>query len=673
MKIGVKLAAGFGLVLALTLILGIIGVLQLGKVTREYGVEFKAYQDTNINANELGAEVLQVRRREKDFMARADMKYVEVLNGHIEQGKELADEIIALGVDSRVVEKSQEIKAGLDRYRTGFAELAAAMERRGLDETLGVKGEFRNAAHEVEAALEQNGLREAEVLYLTMRRDEKDYMLRLDDKYLQQNAAVLKQLRAAVSASTLGSGAKNRIDSSLEKYRVTFAELVQQNQLIEKQLVEIKGFADQALEDVEEIEDIAAEVGAAKEQAIVASADSSKTLMWSLLVGAVLFGAGFAYFLTRSIVAPLNRAVAVADHMALGDVSMTIEAPGSDEVGQLLKAMEKMVHSTREVVGVAKEVADGNLGVDVIERSSKDELLLALKGMVVNLRDVVGTVQGAAEQVSAGSQAMSASSEELSQGATEQAASAEEASSSIEEMTANIRQNADNAKETEKIALKGAEDAEQGGQAVQDTVSAMKSIADKIMIIEEIARQTNLLALNAAIEAARAGEQGKGFAVVAAEVRKLAERSQLAAAEISELSVSSVDVAENAGTLLSAMVPNIQRTAELVQEIAAASIEQDAGAEQIAGAIQQLDTIIQQNASSSEEMASTSEELSSQAEQMTAAIGFFRLGQSTFQQQALPQKQAAAGTTHGPSQAALPDKHLSSASSDHLDGDFEHF
>lgn len=238
------------------------------------------------------------------------------------------------------------------------------------------------------------------------------------------------------------------------------------------------------------------------------------------------------------------------------------------------------------------------------------------------------TREEAADNVASGSQQMSSSSEEMSQGATEQAASAEEASSSMEEMSSNIRQNADNAQQTERIAQKAAEDAKEGGFAVEKTVTAMRDIAEKISIIEEISRQTDLLALNAAIEAARAGEHGKGFAVVASEVRKLAERSQTAAGEISTLSGSSVEVAEKAGKMLSKLVPDIQKTSELVQEINAASNEQNTGADQINRAIQQLDLVIQQNASTAEEMASTAEELAAQAEQLQGSVAFFKIGDS---------------------------------------------
>ena len=300
-------------------------------------------------------------------------------------------------------------------------------------------------------------------------------------------------------------------------------------------------------------------------------------------------------------------------------------------------------------VTFAQQVAEGDLNaaIDVEQKDEIGMLADALRGMVQRLRGVVGDITSASNNVSAGSQQLSSSAQEMSEGSTEQAASTEEVSSSMEEMDSNIQQNADNAAETQKIAEKAARDAEQGGKSVSQTVDAMKNIAEKISIIEEIARNTNLLALNAAIEAARAGEHGKGFAVVAAEVRKLAERSQKAAAEISELSTNSVAVAEEAGQLLQALVPDISRTAELVQEISAASAEQRSGSQQVTQSITQLDKVVQQNASQAEEMSSMAEELSSQADQLQQTISFFKLNGSagTSTRGLLTQSTGTAGST----------------------------
>ena len=292
-----------------------------------------------------------------------------------------------------------------------------------------------------------------------------------------------------------------------------------------------------------------------------------------------------------------------------------------------------------------ESIAKGNLSISLDRFNFSPEFQRmngSLESMNTNISEVIENIIQESNKVADGAVEIATASESLSGGASRQAASIEEISSSMEEMGSNIRQNADNATQTEKIALKAALDAEAGGKTVVQAVGAMKDIAEKISIVEEIARQTNLLALNAAIEAARAGEHGKGFAVVAAEVRKLAERSGTAAAEISKLSSSTVTVADQAGQMLVKLVPDIQRTAELVQEISAASNEQNAGAEQINKALQQLEQVIQQNATASEEMASTSEELSSQAEQLQSAIAFFQLGDNHARRETpLPASRAA--------------------------------
>ena len=391
---------------------------------------------------------------------------------------------------------------------------------------------------------------------------------------------------------------------------------------------------------------------------------------------AILILSLIAFWISQSITRPLKKAVEIADQLAVGDVSMEITPEGRDEVGTLLRSMRKMSGATRVVTRMAKDIAAGHLDIAIRKRSDKDELMAALADMTGRLKNVVQGVKSASMQITAGSQAMSDSAQVLSSGAAQQAAATEEAASSIEEMTANIRQNADNSLQTEKIATKAAEDAQQGGRAVEKTVVAMKAIAEKITIIEEIARQTNLLALNAAIEAARAGEHGKGFAVVAAEVRKLAERSQVAAGEINDLSTSSVAVAEQAGRYLDDIVPDIQKTADLIQEISAASKEQDAGADQIGRSIQQLDGVIQQNASAAEQFASTAEELTDQAAELEKVIAFFAIKVSDNEQPA--QKREAVNVQTRIAHATAVDTnvapgHGKDVRGDLLDDEFETF
>ena len=364
-----------------------------------------------------------------------------------------------------------------------------------------------------------------------------------------------------------------------------------------------------------------------------AEANAARTLLLILGVVASFLTIAFAWFITRSITKPVNEALDVTQRMAEGDLTVKITDVSKDEIGQMLGAQQTLI---------------------------------------AKLNQIIGEVKGAADALANASGQVSATAQSLSQSSSEQAASVEETTASIEQMTASITQNTENAKVTDNMATKSSVEAEQGGSAVKETVEAMKSIAGKIGIIDDIAYQTNLLALNAAIEAARAGEHGKGFAVVAAEVRKLAERSQVAAQEIGQLAGSSVKMAEQAGKLLDEMVPSIKKTSDLVQEIAASSQEQSAGVGQINGAMGQLNKATQQNASASEELAATSEEMGGQAAQLQELMEFFKIeSQGKVGAGATAKKARPAATTvaAAPRAAARPARQAAPAA----EGDFERF
>jgi len=295
-------------------------------------------------------------------------------------------------------------------------------------------------------------------------------------------------------------------------------------------------------------------------------------------------------------------------------------------INSMLEAVVNPLNEVRKMLA-SMEQGDMTSQITTEYRGQLEELRLAANNTVTKLSETISEVISAAEQLTNASEQISATSQSLSQATSEQAASVEETSASVEQMAASINQNSENAKVTDGMATKAAQEAVEGGKAVQQTVEAMKQIATRIGIIDDIAYQTNMLALNAAIEAARAGDHGKGFAVVAAEVRKLAERSQVAAQEIGELATGSVNEAERAGQLINTIVPGIGKTSDLVQEIAAASLEQSSGANQITTAMNQMTQITQQNASASEELAATSEEMTSQAEQLRELMSFFNIGQ----------------------------------------------
>jgi methyl-accepting chemotaxis protein len=457
--------------------------------------------------------------------------------------------------------------------------------------------------------------------------------------YLSADKDTLKEIRNEFQA----------YESGLKKvYGLISNDQIKTPQAANAAIGEFKEAIHKMEKGAEAVDDAANKRLEESEKVMEAFSSRIATILVTLVLIAIILSVLVSLFITRSITTPINEAVVVSSRLSQGDLQVNIEAKSSDEMGQLLTAM---------------------------------------KAMTDKLRNVVVDVKTASSNVASGSEQLSAGAQQMSQGTTEQAASTEEASSSIEEMNATIKQNADNAMQTEKIALKSASDAQESGKAVSQTVTAMKDIAQKISIIEEIARQTNLLALNAAIEAARAGEHGKGFAVVAAEVRKLAERSQTAAGEISQLSSTSVQIAEQAGQMLAKLVPDIQKTAELVQEITASSKEQSGGADQINGAIQQLNQVVQQNAGAAEEMASTAEELASQADQLQATISFFKVdGNGNGRAALFASTQRAVKPVHHPQIAHVAPRaaktaagvhldlgHLGKTKGDHRDAEFEKY
>ncbi|WP_243361924.1 HAMP domain-containing methyl-accepting chemotaxis protein [Fundidesulfovibrio terrae] len=621
LKLGVKIGLGFGILILIAALLGGMAMVNMGSVGKQADRLAQEVAPEVATANTLERSSLHTLYEMRGFAFTGDETYwkemakelasvEQSLQGaqdlarkfpHLTKFKENADNASAKVAEyKKLAEQTYSLSKAIDENRRAMDQAAQTFMKSCL-EYLADEGKKLNEAL-VPATVESAKVKgRTEKLELMNGIIDAGNAIRLsnfkgqalrDPKLIQEGMKRFETIASKVQAIRSNTTQELNLRQLAEmlqgadSYKETMASYIKNYMAIEelnKKLREtsaevIKAAEEIAASGVKETRDVTAEASR--------SLASASAILGAGLVLALLLGVGVAFFITKGITGPVVQGVGFAQKMAEGDMTQDLHVDQQDEIGVLANALRDMTQRLNEVMG---EVVEG------------------------------------ANNVASGSQELSATSETLSQGASEQAASVEEVSSSMEQMASNIQQNADNAVQTEAMALKAARDAEEGGQAVAQTVGAMKQIAEKISIIEEIARQTNLLALNAAIEAARAGEHGKGFAVVAAEVRKLAERSGHAASEISGLSSESVAVAEKAGAMLGAIVPDIRKTAELVQEIAAASREQNAGADQINKAIQQLDQVIQQNASASEEMASTSEELSSQAEQLLATVGFFRL------------------------------------------------
>ena len=580
LKIGVKIGGGFALVLALTVIitgLSLMSLRSLERISRKNSATSLIVQD--MQAGTVAG---------KNFVILKDQTYAAQVQESMAKIEKMTSELRAVEKNPEYVAIFDNVLAGAAAYRQYFNEYAKIeTEKAALSGLLRANGDALNVLLTDLGKISGLALPAAEMRLILLQ------------SWIEMNQFLSTNNLEAIKSSQDG------IKTLVARAREIAARPVSRptRDLATKIANECEAFADviARFADVnarqETARKLASDGGAltianATKVSDSADVDMNRELtratffILSAAIVAILIGFAMAFVITRAIVSAMRMGVSFAAALSNGDLATRLDIDQRDEIGDLASA---------------------------------------LKNMIGRLKQIVEEVSATAAQVSSGSQQLSATAQQMSQGATEQAAAVEEISSSMEEMASNIRQNADNALQTEKMAQKSSLSADAGGKAVEKTVEAMKEIAAKIGIIEEIARSTNMLALNASIEAARAGEYGKGFAVVASEVGKLAERSQREAGEISRLSIESVTVAEEAGRMILEMVPEIKRTAELVQEISAASSEQNAGAEQINKAILQLDQVVQQNASSSEESASMSEELAGQAEQMQATMGFFKL------------------------------------------------
>ncbi len=657
MKLGLKMALGFGLVILLVLIIGTIGVINMLQIqgdSRSLDQQYIPEVDISVRVQSASLNTMYAMR---GYAFTYDPKYYEQAEENL-----------------KMVESSL---AEAEALAAKFSNLKALQA--GARQASEYAGNYRSAAEEtnvlvmqVEAARQEADASAAEFIencnsFIASQTRQQSQeinagaggatMRRRADRLTTGNDVI--DLGNSVRIANFKSQATRDYDlmeSALEKFPQMYPlidELINGSR-VQADIVELQAVKASAqryeeamkaiLNGYRELDRVGSEREAAAEQVLEAAdtvvtagleqtigiaqkaVERVSTAVMVMLAGvivALILAVVIAIFLTRVITSALLKGVAFARELSNGDMTAKLDVKQKDEIGIL---------------------AD------------------ALREMQAKLTQIVREVQTASQNVSSGSGQLSAAAQQLSQGAAEQASSGEEVSSSMEEMAASIRQNSDNAHTTDQLAQKAAKNADSGGQAVGQTVEAMKDIAERITIIEEIARNTNLLALNAAIEAARAGEHGKGFAVVASEVRKLAERSQKAAVEISDVSKRSVSVAEEAGKTIAEVVEDIRKTAELVQEISASSNEQNSGAEQINSALQQLDQVTQQNAGSSEEIASTSEELSAQAEQLEETMRFFKIDSSSYTRPALGAPASAvshAGVHHAGVQshvAAAPKK-----------------
>ena len=680
LRIATRIGLGFSLITLIALALGAIAIFNMDKVYDESSVLSQQeipqvkiannlerssllamYANRAYGYTEDEAFLKEGRARLEDaqlFMS----QLVEILKSDSNEGiaRKSLDASKSLQHYGNLLDKTTDINARLEKIRKSMDRAAQEFMKANNEfvekQTEDIRGEINVAAdintlqeRVTKITLVNNIIDAGNAIRLRSWRAQAERnpeLIKEAAPFFEQINRSLQQLqpitREAVDLKRIDTcqSAANDYKSAIDELYVEWLDRdelgAQRNVAAEVVLSNARSFAEEGLNSAEKLSARATELLGA-----------SNTIMKIGLGIAVVFAALLAFLITRMIIGPIKALVEGLSLISIGDLSARVQVKSNDEIGQLSRTANEMAQALEQKAHIAQKIGEGDLSQEVILSSDKDVLGKALANMVTNLRSIVEDVRQSAEIVASGSEQLTSTAQNISTGASQQAASVEEVSASMEQATATIRQNSENARETNNISTKAAKDTQEAGSSVAKTVQAMKDIAQKTSIIEEIARQTDLLALNAAIEAARAGEHGKGFAVVASEVRKLAERSQTAAGEINNLSSSSVEIAENAGSMLEKLVPDIRRTADLVREITASSEEQDRGAEQINQAIQELDRVIQRNSGSADEMATASEELSAQSDQLRQAISFFKIGNASPFVSQTPRRSSTTKKTNG--------------------------
>lgn len=555
--------------------------------------------ELEVQVDELEINMLKLRKNEKDFFLRElsnpdfftsnESKYISSFNEEIKKSISLLNDFESNKFinDLNLISSINELEGNFNIYQDAFFKLTKSNYEKGFKDW-GLIGDLRSVVNKVS---DLNVSFEFTSLILELRKHEKDYLLRSDTTYKEKFLKTFDETENYINSNyKITDETKNQILSDLEEYKNKLIEVINiDNKIGFSENEGLNGEMRTAVNNVEPIIDkLLLEVNQYSDSSVKSINSNVVIIILFFIVLIVLI----SFFILKGIFKQL----------------------GGDPM---------------EVEQIANEIANGKLNIEIENAENRTGVLKSLYKMILKLREVMEQTISGAENISAASQQLSSSSEQVSQGASEQASSTEEVSSSMEEMSSNIEQNTANALQTEKIASNASSKVSDVAYSANQSLSSIRQISEKITIVNDIAFQTNILALNAAVEAARAGEHGKGFAVVAAEVRKLAERSKLAADEIVKLSKNSVQVTEKSGSLMIELMTEIEKTSKLVQEISVSSQEQNSGASQVNSAIQQLNQVTQQNAAASEEMATSSEELSSQAEQLKDVVSFFSINRSS--------------------------------------------